>query len=93
MSVHPTPVPAKPARHAHWNEPAVSVQDAFGWQLCVASTHSFRFVQLAPSAASAKPSRQLQVNDPAGALVHVCAQLLVPVRHSSRSTHVTPLPV
>jgi hypothetical protein len=40
MSLHDVPLPVKPVLHAHENEPALLVQVAAAWQLCVPSVHS-----------------------------------------------------
>eukprot|EP00290_Baffinella_frigidus_P003723 CAMPEP_0180175164 /NCGR_PEP_ID=MMETSP0986-20121125/36570_1 /TAXON_ID=697907 /ORGANISM="non described non described, Strain CCMP2293" /LENGTH=159 /DNA_ID=CAMNT_0022127615 /DNA_START=38 /DNA_END=517 /DNA_ORIENTATION=- len=75
-----------PALHSHEKEPAVSVQVACAWQLCVVSVHSSSLVQLTPS--PEYPVSHAHVKDPnVFVQFELTWQLWSPFEHSSTSLH------
>ncbi len=74
------------------NEPVVSVQSAFAWQLCMLSEHSLTDEQESPL--PVYPALQTQPKEPT-VLAHcaLASQWDRPSVHSFASSHTTPLPV
>lgn len=91
---HVTPSPENPeSEQAQENEPGVSVQVAFGWQLSLVS-HSRTFWHEPGSPEPVQPGLQVQVNEPC-VFSHAAWPISVSHRgksasHSSSSSHLLP---
>jgi hypothetical protein len=81
----------KPALHAQVKEPAVLVQVALAWQLCVPAVHSLTSAQLTPLPLN--PELHAQLKPPwVSVQVALAWQLWVPRAHSLTSPQVLPSP-
>lgn len=92
---HVTPSPVNPeSEQAQENEPAVSVQVAFGWQLSLLVLHSWTFWHELGSPEPVQPGLQVQVNEPC-VFSHTAWPINVShggnsAAHSSTSSHLVP---
>ena len=86
------PDPIKPGSHAHTNDPMLSLQVAFAWQLCPPVAHSLTFLHVCPL--PSYPGKHLQVYEPSLS-VHwaLLSQRWLPIVHSSMLEQLTPVPV